>query len=90
MIFTSKHTNSHFFDTSLKILTPALLVVLVTNMRYECDSTIMQNLALAEKTSEMKDNNMKCNTRFYFFTCFTNIKVRLTHLVIKPLSYRCH
>ena len=34
MIFTSKHTNSHVFDTSLKILIPALLVVLVTNMRY--------------------------------------------------------
>ena len=34
MIFTSKHTNSHFFDTSLKSLTPALLVLLVTNMRF--------------------------------------------------------
>ena len=34
MIFTPKHTNSHFFDTSLKILTPAPLVVLVTNFKY--------------------------------------------------------
>ena len=34
MIFTPKHTNLHFFDTSLKILTPAPLVVLVTNIRY--------------------------------------------------------
>ena len=34
MIFTPKHNNSHFFDTSLKILTPALPVVPVTNIRY--------------------------------------------------------
>ena len=34
MIFTLKHTNSHFFDTGLKILTPAPLVVLVTIFRY--------------------------------------------------------
>ena len=34
MIFTPKHTNSHFFWHHLKILTPALLVVLVTNIRY--------------------------------------------------------
>jgi len=32
--FTQKHTNSHFFDTGLKILTPAPLVVLVTNFKY--------------------------------------------------------
>ena len=29
-----KHTNSHFFDTGLKMLTPAPLVVLVTNFKY--------------------------------------------------------
>ena len=34
MIFILKHTNSHFFDTGLKILTPAPLVVLVTNLKY--------------------------------------------------------
>ena len=34
MILTPKYTNSHFFDTSLKILTPAPLVVLVTNFKY--------------------------------------------------------
>ena len=34
MIFTPKQNNSHFFDTGLKILTPAPLVVLVTNIRY--------------------------------------------------------
>ena len=39
MIFTLKHTNSHFFDTGLKILTPAPLVVLVTNIRYAPNRT---------------------------------------------------
>ena len=40
MIFTPKHTNSHLFDTNQKILTPALLVVLVTNMRYGPHSNV--------------------------------------------------
>ena len=40
MIFTPKHTNSHFFDTSLKILTPALLVV--AGDKYEvCHCVVM-------------------------------------------------
>ena len=39
MIFTPKQNNSHFFDTGLKILTPAPLVVLVTNIRYVPESS---------------------------------------------------
>ena len=39
-ISTPKHTNSHFFYTRLKMCTPALPVVSVTNIRSECDKCI--------------------------------------------------